>query len=376
MKRRFDTLEGLRGIAALLVVMFHVQDVFGRDANIVPFGGLFGAGDRGVDLFFVLSGFIIMVTHGPDIGTPARAIPYLYKRVCRVFPSVWILTIAAAVVYAWHFGGSGKAAKLEPWNVAASLLLLPQNGPPLVNVTWTLTYEILFYALFALLIVKRRFGLVLLVMWQGAVALDAVGLLQPSNWLAKYYLRPICLEFGIGMICGLLILSGRNRLLARKWIQFGLLAVAACVFLGGLAYEGLSHRHALEPVRLLVYGVAPGALILALATIERDVRLRVPAPVIWLGSISYALYLVNFSVVTLTCAALFRLRPTSPDALSQLGCVFLSVVVAGAFNSLLDQPIQQRLRRLGRLLFEPRRAPLPLVPSAAVSAVGQSRQPL
>lgn len=360
MNKKLDTLEGLRGIAALLVVLYHLQDVLGRNANVVPFGGLFGAGDRGVDLFFVLSGFIIMVTHGPDIGTPARAIPYLYKRTCRIFPSVWILTIAAALAYAWHLGGVYKAVKLEPWRVAASLLLLPQNGPPLVNVTWTLTYEIFFYALFAILIVKRRFGLPLLVMWQGAVALHAVGLLRPSDWLVGYYLRPICLEFGIGMICGLLVLRGRNPLLTRRWLQFGLLAVAAGVFLGGLAYEGLSRRHALEPVRLLVYGLAPGVIILTLATIEREVHLRVPAPIVWLGSISYALYLVNFSVITLACAVLLHVHSMRPGVVPQLGCVFLSIAMAGAFHGLLDRPIQQRLRRLGRSLFEPKGTPLPL----------------
>src|SRR6195952_3032676 len=177
-RERLDTLEALRGIAALLVVLYHLQYIFIARTGIVPFGGLFGSGDRGVDLFFVLSGFIIMIAHRNDTGSTVRLMPYLYKRACRIFPSVWIMTSVAAVLYACHFGGAGKMAKLEPWNIAASALLLPQNGPALVNVTWTLKYEIFFYAVFALLIVGRLLGVVTMLAWQAAILLTAAGILH------------------------------------------------------------------------------------------------------------------------------------------------------------------------------------------------------
>jgi peptidoglycan/LPS O-acetylase OafA/YrhL len=71
--RKFSRLEALRGGAALLVVLFHLQDVFSHRSALLPFGALFGAWDRGVDLFFLLSGFIIMTTLADEIGRAGRA---------------------------------------------------------------------------------------------------------------------------------------------------------------------------------------------------------------------------------------------------------------------------------------------------------------
>ncbi len=67
LKEKFESLEMLRALAALSVVFFHTQMIFTGRTGIVPFGGRFGAGSRGVDLFFVLSGFIIAYVHAGDL---------------------------------------------------------------------------------------------------------------------------------------------------------------------------------------------------------------------------------------------------------------------------------------------------------------------
>ena len=288
MATRLVGLEAIRGIAALLVVFFHLQDIAWRKIGLLPLGGMFGAGDRGVDLFFVLSGFIIMWTHAADIGKPDRVAPYLFKRAARIYPSVWIITTAALVVYGLQFGGAVKSGKLEAWNIVASFMLLPQRMPALVNVTWTLTYEIFFYALFALVLYRRRLGLTALLIWQGAVALAACGLIGSPHWLIGYYLRPICLEFGIGIGCAYLV-SRSLALLQRPWVGPALLLVGGGAAFGGIAAEGLLHAHVLEPVRLLFYGIAPGLLIVGLSLVEQRRPLRIPGPLQVLGAISYPL---------------------------------------------------------------------------------------
>ena len=358
-ERKLETLEALRGVAALLVVMYHLQDVFAARSEIVSFGGVFGAGDHGVDLFFVISGFVITRTYTRDMGRPERVGRYLYKRFCRVVPSVWIMTGLAAAIYACHLGGLAKAGKLEPWNVAASLLLWPQTGPALVNVTWTLTYEMFFYGLFALLIASRRVGLVMLLIWQIATGLAAAGLLHPSDWLMAYYLRPICLEFGIGMLCALVV--SQERLCAhvtrRGWI--GLFLLGATVFVGSMVRENFAHRHMQEPERVLIYGLGPGLLVLALAMLERDAQLRVPAPLVWLGSMSYALYLTNYSMLTLAAIVLLRMGAIQLQTPVLLGCVVLAIAGGGAFHAWVDRPIQRGLQALWAACVRPatRRAP-------------------
>ena len=349
--RRLNTLEALRGIAALLVVLYHLQDIVGTKTGVVPFGGIFGSGDRGVDLFFVLSGFIIMTTHAGEIGSPARLLPYLFKRCCRIFPSVWIMTLIAAALYACHFGGPGKLEKLAPWNIVASALLLPQAGPALVNVTWTLKYEIFFYAVFALMIASRRFGPALLLAWQGAMVLTVVGVLHLASPLVGFYLRPICLEFAIGMACAWLVRRQGRKPAGPAWMPVCLLALGATSFVGGLLYETLRTPHGLEAARVLVFGLGSGATILGLTRLERDGRIQAPAALVWLGSISYAVYLVHYSVITLVVATLLKLGWMKLDDAMLIGCALLGVGAGGAFHYLIDEPIQIRLRRFGKRLF-------------------------
>jgi peptidoglycan/LPS O-acetylase OafA/YrhL len=265
---------------------------------------------------------------------------------------VWILTAFAAITYACHFGGVAKAAKLDPWNIAASIALLPQNGPPLVNVTWTLTYEIFFYALFALIIVRPKLGILLLVAWEASVAMGATGLLRWNSWVAAYYFRPICLEFGIGILCALLVGNAIVRQRISSWLPAILLAVGVGLFGAGALYEGLVLSHGLESLRVVIFGGGAGFMILALALRESRAVIRVPSTLLWLGEASYAIYLVHYSVITFAAVMLLRLSFIPVTNVVLLGCVFLGVGAGGAFHLWLDRPIQRALRRLGRRVFD------------------------
>jgi exopolysaccharide production protein ExoZ len=351
---KLTTLEALRAIAAILVVMYHLQDIFLARAGVVPFRGMFGAGDRGVDLFFVLSGFIIMTSHAEDVGHPDCIFRFCYKRACRLFPGVWIMTLLAVTMYAYSFGGADKTAKLEPWNIVASVFLLPQNGPALVNVTWTLKYEIFFYTLFGVLVANRKAGVVLLVIWQSAAMLVAVGLITQNHSLWEYYFRPISLEFGIGMACA--------RLAAREGrifepmpcrVSSSILVVGATVFLSGLIYEVLVNPHGLEPIRYLVYGLSSGAVLLSASALERQGYLRAPSPLVWLGGASYAIYLVHYSVITLSAEILMKLGWIPINGIALAAVALCGVAGGSAFHSLVDHPAQTRLRRMGQIWFSP-----------------------
>src|SRR5512133_4113793 len=98
---RILNLQLFRGVAALLVVLYHAsiysQEQFGRTF----LAGLFLFGHTGVDFFFVLSGFIICYIHFSDIGNPTRLRDFALKRLTRVFPIYWIVTaIKLAVIFA------------------------------------------------------------------------------------------------------------------------------------------------------------------------------------------------------------------------------------------------------------------------------------
>jgi peptidoglycan/LPS O-acetylase OafA/YrhL len=324
----------LRALAAMLVVMSHTDTIF-RTAHSAPFGGLFKSGNRGVDLFFVLSGFIIAYVHRADLDRPRRIGRYLFNRVTRIYPAVWIMTLLALVVYMVGFGGAGKADKLDITAIGASFLLLPQEGAPLVNVTWTLTYEVFFYAVFAIAILNLRLGLILFLVWQ--VATVIVTLSGMDLGLTGYYLRAICLEFSLGMGCAWWLMRTPDaRYLWRYW---GVLAAGIATFVAGLA---LSSSFA-SAEALCALGAT--GMILALVRLEQADRIQVPAFLVRLGGASYAIYIVHYSVIALLAAVVLRKLHLPPTDALCLACAGIAVCCGLAFDYCLDRPIQRALRR-------------------------------
>ncbi|MFL5251667.1 MAG: acyltransferase family protein [Rhodopila sp.] len=118
----------------------------------IPFGNAFGFGHAGVDFFFVLSGFIISYAHAADIGRPERSGRYAWRRITRIYPLYWVVTAIEVMSPA-----PDAAARLAPGHVPRSLLL-PETGSPIVGVVWTLWSEMLFYLVFTLPVLNRRFG--------------------------------------------------------------------------------------------------------------------------------------------------------------------------------------------------------------------------
>jgi peptidoglycan/LPS O-acetylase OafA/YrhL len=262
MDRKLQSLEMLRAVAALLVVLYHTGTIFGTRTGTLPFAGIFASGFRGVDLFFVLSGFIIAHVHARDIGCARRLGNYLFNRAARIYPAVWIMTAFAGGLYAIGFGGAEKAGKLTVAGVVASALLLPQVGDALVNVSWTLKYELFFYVVFAVLILDLRGGLAVLAIWQLATLLASIGLPPGALGCGGFYLRSLCLDFGVGLACAWLVCNSGfvtgMRTLTRQW---GLLAVGIMTFVGGMMAE--THTHSAG----IPCALGAGAIIVGLNTI-------------------------------------------------------------------------------------------------------------
>jgi peptidoglycan/LPS O-acetylase OafA/YrhL len=346
---KFESLEMVRALAALSVVFFHTQIIFTGRTGIVPFDGVFGAGSRGVDLFFVLSGFIIAYIHAGDVGRPGRVGHYFYSRFVRIYPSVWITALLALAVYLIGFGGADKADKLQPWSIGASFLLLPQHGDALVNVTWSLKFEIFFYLLFALAILRRSVGLWLILLWQAAVlAVYVSGRQFEWSWVS-FYLRPIVLEFGLGLISAWIVINrARFALLDNRRCVTGMLVFGVTVFAAAdliQAYEPA----ALEALPdFLVFGGSAALIVVSLAVIDIQRRYTVPRVLVILGGASYSIYLVHFSTISLLAAFL-----TKGNRVPMNDAVFLAVALVGIsfgllFHQWIDRPIHRFLRKRER----------------------------
>jgi peptidoglycan/LPS O-acetylase OafA/YrhL len=245
-------------------------------------------------------------------------------------------------LYATGFGGPDKAAKLDPAAMVASMLVLPQHGEALVNVTWTLTYELFFYAVFALAIANRRIGLTVLLVWQVATA--GVTLSGANLGLSGYYLSPICLEFSVGLGCAWCVRRPARPIHPAFW--FALLAAGVLGFAFGMKQDQA------VPWAGIACALASGLMILALVRLEQAGRWRTPSLLVRLGGASYAIYLVHFSVITLGAGLLRRLGVPGTDVIC-LATAATGVLAGVAFDRLVDQPIQRWLRRRKRSILGP-----------------------
>ncbi len=344
----------LRGFAALLVVLFHTQKIFGAHTANTPFFGMFNGGFRGVDLFFVLSGFIIFYVHQTDLGHPGRLGHYLFNRITRIYPAVWIMSCFALALYLSGYGGADKAAKLGAYNIAASFLLLPQFSDALVNVTWTLKYEVFFYLVFAVLIVNRRAGLVIFVLWQIIALFVSQFLNFDRLGLAGFYATSLCLEFTVGIGCAVILSRTMSKTpKIQPILLWSLLCAGIVIFGEGMGTEpdrdsqiahlgvGLLAPHAWSASFLCVAGSA--CLIVSLVLLERSGRIAPPKPLVYLGNASYSIYIVHYSVITLLAGIAVHFH-LPIDNLVCLMAAGIAVCFGCLFHSLIDRPLQARLR--------------------------------
>src|SRR5216684_1841570 len=195
-KARLEGVEAGRGIAALLVVLYHAAlHVEGDVPGSAVLWGLPHFGHAGVDFFFVLSGFIISFVHRSDLGRPDRLGHYLERRFTRVFPFYW-LVLGFSLLDTWLLHRAQFPGVRE---VISNVLLLPQAKDQIVGGAWTLVFELMFYLVFAIAICSRWIGAAVLCVWAALVA--AGFFLNPSSESAALAVAtsPFCLEFFLGI---------------------------------------------------------------------------------------------------------------------------------------------------------------------------------
>jgi peptidoglycan/LPS O-acetylase OafA/YrhL len=290
--KRLDNLQALRGVACLLVVVYHtagIETFFGLRFSPLHPAQWFGY--AGVDLFFVLSGFIIASTSRADLGAAARLPRYVFRRLWRIFPAYWAALVFAVAYYAWSnprpvFGTGWPAEWLD------TLLLLPQpGGCRFLPVAWTLSYELMFYLAFAaLFLLPRRAAVPAVAAWAVAVLALAVAGHRPGNRFAVLWVSPFVLEF----LAGVAVAWCPVRFGGRAAVGLVAAAVAWGAVGTALAFDSDPARLTYTyPLRVAVFGPAAALVVLAAVGWERSggqIGRR------WLrhvGDASYSIYLTH-----------------------------------------------------------------------------------
>lgn len=142
-------IQMLRAAAAIAVVVYHMVHAEGvHGGGVAVLGGPAHFGYAGVDVFFVISGFIMATITAGKFGRAKFAVEFLCRRAVRIVPLYWLCTLAVAAVLALH--PNALSSEFENKSLIDSLLMIPQAGGPLLAVGWTLSYEIFFYAMAAI----------------------------------------------------------------------------------------------------------------------------------------------------------------------------------------------------------------------------------
>jgi peptidoglycan/LPS O-acetylase OafA/YrhL len=329
LRRPLTTIQAGRGMAALLVVLFHLtKTIFNTPQYWAQpiLGNAFLFGHAGVNFFFVLSGFIIFHAHASDIGQPAELKRYAWRRATRIYPPY--LLVLVVIVAAYALVPALNTAPPSPTELATSVFLVgPHERPPLA-VAWTLFHEVAFYAVFAVAIFNARAGLIVGGIW---AALCAVSLFTPAKDI--YVLSPLNLLFGFGILARLVI----NRPVpGALWLAI----------LGGALFLGLGMEEVYHPVisaefRHLLYGAASFLLIVGMARAEISNGLVAPRWMTFLGDASFSIYLVHYPALSVFAKIFTRLPlpPLVSFVLMAIGCL----AAGSVFYLIAEKPLVRLL---------------------------------
>jgi peptidoglycan/LPS O-acetylase OafA/YrhL len=333
-------IQVLRALAALIVVIghiaLHMPRAHNNDAAVY-----LAVGGTGVDLFFVISGFVMVYSSERLFGSAHGALTFFTRRVIRIIPIYWLLTTLYVVLEAAAPNlNKGYSAEY----IASSYLFFPHARPdgtmqPVLAQGWTLDYEMLFYLLFASTVFWPR-RIVVAACSLVLVAIVIAGkLLAPLPPVPTFWTDAIMLEFVFGMLLGFAYYEGARM---PQWL-------AAVLLVAGFAGLCLVWPllNAAGGQRALATGI-PAAFVVGAATLGNFSLTgwfwRLPVMV---GNASYALYLTHGLVVP---ATFVLFRATNLDQGDAAWLVFpaatiASVLVAIAAYHGFERPMTSTLRR-------------------------------
>lgn len=361
------SIQYLRAIAALMVVFGHAQ----HDAAIwagklgTPFAKLhllpWGAG---VDLFFVISGMIMVYASRDLFGRPGAPGLFIKRRLIRIVPLYWLLASAYVLTMALQNLTIGKAWP-EPLAMLASYVFIPVDTyatgipQPFYTLGWTLNYEMFFYVAFAGLILLPPTLAVLTLLW-GFILIVLIGaMLSPDLAAPAFWSQPIILEFTLGALIGLALIYGFSLSRTVRALLAGAgIALLMADFLGSSTQPG-NWITPNDLARLLAWGL-PSAMIVAgvvLGPQRQPVGVAGRAALL-LGDASYALYLSHPFVIVLVRKGLIAagLFESAGGWLAVIAALAFSAALAILIYRLLERPmIRALMRRFAPAGFAPAR---------------------
>jgi exopolysaccharide production protein ExoZ len=336
--KQIISIQYLRAVAALAVVYHHAfENHLGSELSSFAFG------IWGVDIFFVISGFIMWVT---TAKSSINAASFWRRRAIRIYPIYWV-ALSVWIVGRYIVPDRLANADVTVGTMILSYFLVPQYHLvfrphiwPILIPGWTLQYEIFFYAIFGLSLtitaVRQRAACILICISTLALA---GAIFEPTNALTKTYTDPLLCEFGSGVILGIFFLNG-GRLPQR--LALGTVAVALfCLMIGEYIFS--------ESWRFLVLGVPAFLVVLGAVSLEESLARRPATSLVLLGDASYSLYLFHPIAVAIAAVIWARLLGGSHPAGFVCAAIGAAIVISLAVHLYVERPLTLWFSQKARL---------------------------
>ncbi len=352
--KKFENIQALRGLAVTLVITCHlaaIEAMYSPTSALLP--QFFNMGAYGVDIFFVISGFIMATITRGKFQNFNNALNFAFNRITRIYPLYWLYTLIlfGLITFAHKYAVVQiHTNQHEQFDLLHSLLLIPQQGAPILAVGWTLLYEMYFYGIITLLLfLPERLFVKSVLIW--LILIYAVHyLIGPTSPALVIATNPICLEFVAGCLIARLPYSlpiGYNRFILAA--GFVLLIASFCFY----AVQTPTTVTAIEThsFRIFLFGI-PSMLIVYAAVGLEIYKVRLPKFMAKLGDASYSIYLSHVIIYASIGKVWQKLAFANLTFHILMLCLMFAAVICYGFISY--NYIEKPLISFFRNLIEPR----------------------
>jgi len=359
--QRLESIQGLRGIAALLVLFFHMasfqrQMAEGNAHDVALVSGIWDNGWAGVDLFFVISGFI-MVYVTRNTGQSFKDVRrFIISRVTRIYPLWWvcagIMTLYFWMTYGMPAAPDRIAGAREAMTYAVkSFMLIPQKAEPILGLGWTLIHEMFFYIVFACLLFLPRKHLPFALMFWAVLTVIGAQFIRPAAYgrtIAELAASPLSLEFIAGGFAG--YCASINKIFKPKLLFILGIALASLGFL----FFPDDGKQLYTVFRVAIFTVPFVCLTYGWVGCELKESWKVPIWLSRLGDWSYSLYLTHY-IVLVTLRRVYRMlfpeelwvgaQGVWDNLIFAILALILSIITASIFYNFIERPSLKFFKR-------------------------------
>lgn len=331
------SIQMLRAIAVLSVGFAHLHSVESKMGGQIIFGDWALNGFLGVDLFFAISGFIMVFITQNQTYNIKNIHKFIGLRLFRIYPLWWLICGIVFAIYIIRPDLVYQNTISKP-DILKSFLLIPQQSLPLHAIGWTLVNELYFYLVFSIfLLFKRKYLPILLALWGLITVFFAMFFLQSqNNPFVLMALSPLNLEFIFGAITGLAYFK-KFKINSKILIS---ICVIWLIILSANNMPNPAENFNSQTFRALNYSIPCALLILGLIHAEKN-NFIPPKFLVFIGNISYSFYLIHVLVFSAVgrIAARFSNEGIFDNIIFSIIAILLTIISSYLLYVFFEKPI-------------------------------------